>query len=152
MPSTSSLVTSLVSASPTTCPFFMTITRSARSKTSWMSWLIRKMPIPSRFSSLTRSPTCRVSWGPSAAVGSSMIRILASKRIARAIATDWRCPPERAFTGSLKRRKFGLRRPITLRACASMAASSSVPKGVMISRPRKRLAAASTLSASARVW
>ena len=90
MPRTSSLVTSSVLAPPTIWPFFITTTRSARSKTSWMSWLIRKMPIPSFFSSLISSPTCAVSCGPSAAVGSSMIRILALKRIARAMATDWR--------------------------------------------------------------
>ena len=52
------------------------------------------------------------------------------KWIARAIATDWRWPPDSAFTGSLKRRKCGLSRPITLRASASMATSSSVPQRV----------------------
>lgn len=87
MPRTSSFVTSSVRAWPTTLPFFMTNTRSARSKTSWISWLMRKMPMPCRFSSLTRSPTCAVSCGPSAAVGSSMMRMRASNRMARAIAT-----------------------------------------------------------------
>ena len=37
------------------------------------------------------------------------------KWMARAIATDWRWPPDSDFTGSLKRRKLGLSRPITLR-------------------------------------
>ena len=74
--------------------------------------------------------------GPSAAVGSSMIRMRALKWIARAMATDWRWPPESAVTGSLKRRKLGLRRPITLRASASIEASSSVPQRVRSSRPR----------------
>ena len=59
-----------------------------------MSWLIRKIPRPSSRSCLIRSPTCLVSAGPSAAVGSSMIRIRALKCTARAIATDWRCPPD----------------------------------------------------------
>ena len=58
--------------------------------------------------------------GPSAAVGSSMIRTRALNWIARAIATDWRWPPDSALTGSLKRRKCGLSRPITLRVSASM--------------------------------
>jgi hypothetical protein len=40
--------------------------RSARSKTSWMSWLMRKMPIPCALSCFTSSPTCAVSAGPSA--------------------------------------------------------------------------------------
>ena len=46
MPSTSSLVTARVGAVPTSLPFFITATRSARSNTSWMSWLMRKMPMP----------------------------------------------------------------------------------------------------------
>ncbi len=50
-----------------------------------------------------------------------------SVAIARAIATDCRWPPESAFTGSLKRRKCGLSRAITLRVSASMVASSRVP-------------------------
>ena len=58
MPSTSSLVIAVTGPVPTTCPFFITATRSARSNTSWMSWLMRKMPMPSAFSCLMRSPTC----------------------------------------------------------------------------------------------
>ena len=79
-------------------PFFITATRSARSNTSWMSWLIRKMPMPfvlelvDQLADLLRSPA-----GPSAAVGSSMIRMRALKWIARAIATAWRWPPESAL-------------------------------------------------------
>ncbi len=46
--------------------------------------------MPSDFSRATSSCTCPVSAGPSAAVGSSMIRILALKWIARAMATAWR--------------------------------------------------------------
>jgi hypothetical protein len=57
MPRTSSLVTSPTLAVPTTLPFFMTLMRSARSNTSWMSWLIRKMPMPSAFSCLMSWPT-----------------------------------------------------------------------------------------------
>ena len=68
----------------------MTLIRSARSNTSWMSWLMRKIPMPSDFSWAMSSCTCSVSAGPSAAVGSSMIRILALKWTARAMATDWR--------------------------------------------------------------
>ena len=40
-------------------PWYMTLIRSDRSKTSWMSWLMRKMPIPSVFSCLTRFPHLR---------------------------------------------------------------------------------------------
>ena len=60
-------------------PWYITLIRSDRSNTSWMSWLMRKMPIPSSFSCRTRFLTWAVSAGPSAAVGSSMIRILALK-------------------------------------------------------------------------
>ena len=56
------------------------------------------------------------------------------------------------FTGILKRVKLGLRRPITLRVSASIAESSSDPRRVVFSRPRNRLAGASTLSARASVW
>ena len=45
-------------AVPTSLPFFITATRSARSKTSWMSWLMRKMPMPSFLSWTMRSATC----------------------------------------------------------------------------------------------
>ena len=48
------------------------------------------------------SRTWAVSAGPSAAVGSSMIRILALKWTARAIATAWRWPPDSDSTGVLK--------------------------------------------------
>ena len=88
--STSSLVTSALFTVPTSLPCSITLMRSARSNTSWMSWLMRKMPMPSAFSCVMRSRTCAVSAGPSAAVGSSMIRILALKWTARAMATDWR--------------------------------------------------------------
>ena len=79
MPSTSSLVTSADRGGADHRPFFITQIRSARSNTSWMSWLIRKMPMPSALSCLISSPTCAVSCGPSAAVGSSMIRMRALK-------------------------------------------------------------------------
>ena len=49
-------------------------------------------------SSRMSAPTLRVSSGPSAAVGSSMIRTRALKWIARAIATAWRWPPDRLAT------------------------------------------------------
>ena len=130
----------------------MTLIRSDRSKTSWMSWLMRKMPIPSLFSCRMRSRTWAVSAGPSAAVGSSMIRIRALKWTARAIATAWRWPPESDFTGVAKRVKFGFSRPMTLRVASSIAPSSSVRHQVCISRPRNTLAGASMLSASASVW
>ena len=73
----------------------MTLIRSERSNTSWMSWLTRKMPIPSFLSWRIRSRTWAVSAGPSAAVGSSMIMIRALKWTALAIATAWRWPPDR---------------------------------------------------------
>ena len=81
-----------------------------------------------------------------------MIRIRALKWIARAMATDWRWPPDSDLTGVLKFLNSGLRRPMTLRVADSIAASSSDPKRVVSSRPRNRFAAASTLSASASVW
>ena len=51
--------------------------------------------MPSSLELLDRGrATCAVSAGPSAAVGSSMIRMRALKWTARAIATDWRWPPD----------------------------------------------------------
>ena len=73
-----------------------------------------------------RSRTWAVSAGPSAAVGSSMIRIRALKWTARAMATAWRWPPESDFTGMANRVKFGFSRPMTLRVASSIAPSSSV--------------------------
>ena len=58
--------------------------------------------MPSALSWVTRSRTWAVSAGPSAAVGSSMIRIRALKWTARAMATDWRWPPDSDFTGVLR--------------------------------------------------
>ena len=81
-----------------------------------------------------------------------MIRILALKWTARAMATDWRWPPESDVTGTLKFWNLGLSRPITSRAASSMAASSSVPQRVISSRPRNMLDGASMFSASASVW
>ena len=116
-------------------PWYMTLIRSDRSKTSWMSWLIRKMPMPSSLSWRTRLRTCAVSAGPSAAVGSSMIRIRALKWTARAMATAWRWPPDSDLTGCAKFVKFGFSRPMTLRVSASMLESSSEPEA------RRQLAA-----------
>ena len=118
MPRTSSVVTSALLTMPTIRPWYMTAIRSERSKTSWMSWLMRKMPRPSLFSWRMRSRTCAVSAGPSAAVGSSMMRMRALKWTARAMATAWRCPPESDTTGGVKFVKFGLRRPMTFRVAS----------------------------------
>ena len=86
--------------------------------------------MPSSFSWATSSRTWLVSAGPSAAVGSSMIRTRALKWIARAMAMDCRWPPESDLTGDLKFRNRGFRRPMTLRVADSIAASSRLPKRV----------------------
>ena len=52
----------------------------------------------------------RVSSGPSAAQGSSMIRMRALKYSAREIATTWRWPPDRRRTGTRMLVKFLFRR------------------------------------------
>ncbi len=110
------------------------------------------MPTPSLLRCLICSRTWAVSAGPSAAVGSSMIRILALKWIARAIAMACRWPPDSDLTGVVKFVKFGLIRFMTFRVWSSIAESSSVPQRVISSRPRNMLAGASMLSASASVW
>ncbi len=152
MPRISSVVILSLSTVPTIRPWYMTEIRSDRSNTSWISWLTRKMPMPSDFNWRIRSRTCAVSAGPRAAVGSSMMRIRALKWTARAMATDCRWPPDSDFTGFLKPVKLGLRRPMTLRVADSMATSSSIPVRVTSSRPRNRFALAVRLSASANVW
>ena len=96
--------------------------------------------MPSSLSWRMRLRTWAVSAGPRAAVGSSMIRILALKWTARAIATACRWPPDSDLTGVVKFVKFGLSRPMTLRVASSIAPSSSVPQRVVISRPRNMLA------------
>ena len=63
----------------------------------------------------------RVSSGPSAAQGSSMIRMRALKYSAREMATTWRWPPDSERTGSRMLRKFGLSCANTWRAAASIA-------------------------------
>ena len=81
-----------------------------------------------------------------------MIRMRALKWMARAIATDWRWPPESDFTGSLKRRKFGIEAAHHLaglrfhgdrrRGCPSghqLAAKIQVGGGVDIVGQRQRL-------------
>ena len=81
-----------------------------------------------------------------------MIRMRALKWMARAMATDCRWPPDSDFTGSLKRRKFGLSRPITLRASrfhgdvverapggAELAAEVEIGGGIDIVGERQRL-------------
>ena len=108
--------------------------------------------MPSDFSWATSSCTWPVSAGPSAAVGSSMIRMRALKWMARAMATAWRWPPDSDLTGVLRFVNRGLRRCMTSRVADAMAESSSAPVRVSISRPRNTLAAASMLSASASVW
>ena len=81
-----------------------------------------------------------------------MIRILALKWTARAMATDWRWPPDSERTAVLRFVNRGLRRFSTLAVADAIAESSSAPVRVRSSRPRKTLPAASMLSASASFW
>ncbi len=80
-----------------------------------------------------------------------MIMMRALKWTARAMATDWRWPPDSELTGVLKFSNLGLSRPMTCRAALSMAESSSVPNRVRSSLPRNMLEGASMFSASASV-
>ena len=96
--------------------------------------------MPSDFSWATSSCTCAVSAGPSAAVGSSMIRILALKWTARAMATDWRCPPDSDLTGVLRFVNRGLSRCITFRVADAIAESSSAPVRVQQLAPEEHVA------------
>ena len=75
-----------------------------------------------------------------------------AERLMREIATICRWPPDSRRTGTRMLVKFLLSRPKTLRAWPSMKWSSSVFQAVSFSRPRKRLATESRLSASASVW
>ena len=71
---------------------------SATSKTSLRLWLIKTTASPLSAKRRTRFRTCSVCATPRAAVGSSRITTLLFHRTARAIATVWRCPPERDAT------------------------------------------------------
>ena len=93
-PMTSSLVVAVTSRTPATRPSRMTWTRSATSKTKFMSWLTQMTVVPRSRSSRMSLVACAVSRTPRAAVGSSSRTIPAPVRIARAIATIWRWPPE----------------------------------------------------------
>ena len=97
-------------------------------------------------------PTFAVSSGPSAAVGSSMMRTRALKCTARAMATAWRWPPERLATSFDSEGSRSFIRSSDARAASSMASSSMKPSRLVISRPRKRLATESRFSESARLW
>src|SRR5574341_1298829 len=77
---------------------------------------------------------------------------LGSPSIDRAMATDWRCPPDSDATWV---RTLGMRTASRLRtplACRSMTVSSSSRLPPVRSRPRWRLATTSRLSLSARSW
>ncbi len=81
-----------------------------------------------------------------------MMRILALKWTALAIATDWRCPPDSDRTAVLRFLNLGFSRCITFCVADAIAESSSAPVRVRSSRPRKTFPAASMLSASASFW
>src|SRR5215207_4981780 len=85
---------SSVGASSTTCPAYITATRSARPATIPRSWVISRTDIPRRRRSSSR--TSRIwAWTvtSSAVVGSSATRISGSAASAIAIITRWRMPP-----------------------------------------------------------
>ena len=63
-----------------------------------MLWLIRITASPRSASRRTSRSTCSVWATPSAAVGSSRTTSLEFHSTARAMATVWRCPPERLAT------------------------------------------------------
>jgi 4-amino-4-deoxy-L-arabinose transferase-like glycosyltransferase len=112
-------------------PFFITDARSHRLFTWWMSWSIRKMPMPCRFfSSSISSATIAGLSGFHAQRGGRFVhdQDLGVEIDRAAIATDCRCPPDSPETGVEKRRKFGLSRPMILRVSASIAASSTKPR------------------------
>ncbi len=86
------------SKSATRLPSSRTTIRSATWKTLPRLWLITTTPRPRSARRFSRASTCSV-WGtPSAAVGSSKSTTFGSPTSERAIATDWRWPPERLPT------------------------------------------------------
>ena len=79
-----------------TCwPAYWTMTRSAVSATTPMSWVMRTSPMPvSRRSASSRSRICAWMVTSSAVVGSSAIRSFGRQASAMAIITRWLMPPE----------------------------------------------------------
>ena len=89
---------------------------------------------------------------PSAAVGSSRIRIRRAWCMPRAIATAWRWPPERSSTFAVVSRTFICRRPASISAASRcMRALATMPKRVG-SLPRKRFSAMLRQPTRARFW
>ncbi|EIM74370.1 hypothetical protein A33O_11807 [Nitratireductor aquibiodomus RA22] len=76
-------------------PLYCTITRSAVSATTPMSWVIMIMPMFfSAWIDTRRSRICFWIVTSSAVVGSSAIRSLGLQAIAMAIITRWHWPPD----------------------------------------------------------
>ncbi len=104
------LNTSSAEPDSTTRPFFITMTRSDRSATTPMSWVMRMMPASTRCRRSRMS--LRISaWTVTsrAVVGSSAMSSLGSQARAWAIIARWRCPPE-SWCGYLSTASSGLGR------------------------------------------
>ena len=79
----------------TTCPAYMTATRSAVSATTPRSWVMSRTAMPSSACRrLSSSRICAWMVTSSAVVGSSAMRIAGRQASAMAIITRWRIPPD----------------------------------------------------------
>ena len=87
---------------------------------------------------MTNFRTIAAWWTPSAEVGSSRISTFAPKWMARAIATDWRSPPESVPTAWVGSR---MSMPISAIACRETGFAFSLSKRVKGKKPLERLAA-----------
>src|SRR5690606_35336328 len=128
---TCSGVTSRRAKVATRRPRRSTMMRSATSKTSARLWLTTTTPSPRSRRRRIRLSTCRVWATPSAAVGSSRTTTAEFHITARAMATDWRCPPERVATGLRTEgmRTFRLARTSTARRSISTSSSGRMTGG-----------------------
>ena len=84
-----------VASVSTAWPAYITTVRSAISATTPMSWVMKRIDIPSSScSSFIRSRICAWMVTSSAVVGSSAISSFGLQASAIAIITRWRMPPE----------------------------------------------------------
>ncbi len=93
-----------VASVSTACPLYITTVRSAISATTPMSWVMKRIDIPSScWSSFNSSRIWAWMVTSSAVVGSSAISSFGLQASAMAIITRWRMPPENRCGCSWKR-------------------------------------------------
>ncbi|MGY3120698.1 hypothetical protein ACVWXQ_004635 [Bradyrhizobium sp. S3.14.4] len=119
-----------VASVSTACPPYITTVRSAISATTPISWVMKRIDIPSScWSSFRSSRICAWMVTSSAVVGSSAINSFGLQASAIAIITRWRMPPEKRCGCSWKRdAAAGMRTRSSRRMVSASAAARDRPR------------------------